>query len=187
MNLLESWKNKKELIRERVGLSAYETWFSSLQIKEKEGGGLVIEAPDEFFKNWIVEHYLTIIKDCLSVSSDSNVSIEVAVNSSLPLSSIEPKKEVFQDTNRNKESINLNPRFSFNNFVIGPSNRFAYAACLAVAESPAKAYNPLFIYGQVGLGKTHLMQAITHTIKTTYSNVNSCHPPSFNLPIPTEI
>jgi chromosomal replication initiator protein len=173
MNLLNHWERAQGDIRSKIGVTSYDTWFSSLNIKEKDPSTLLIETPDEFYKNWIVEHYLPVIQEQINTATSQNIAIEFSVNT-LP-----PGKEIFSSRTSEiehhiKKDIireNLNPRFSFDNFVIGPSNRFACAACLAVAESPAKAYNPLFIYGQVGLGKTHLMQAIAQQIRTHHPDL----------------
>ncbi|MCB9747095.1 MAG: chromosomal replication initiator protein DnaA [Candidatus Omnitrophica bacterium] len=164
--LLEIWQKAQEPIREQIGTTSYETWFSAIQIKEKDHQTILIETPDAFFKNWIVDHYEEKLKDILNSFSTTSINIEFSVNSTIFSSSPQQMPNLFEESK--KETIqtpsNLNTRFTFENFVIGPSNRFACAAGLAVAESPARAYNPLFIYGQVGLGKTHLIQAITHKI-----------------------
>lgn len=174
MSLLNVWEQAQPPIKEKVGSATYETWFSSLQIKEENGETLIIETPDEFFKNWIIDHYLNIIEENIrEVSSPKTVHIKFAVNERLleeeTRARLSQFEKEFEDIRDIKKAVsNLNPRFSFENFVVGPSNRFAAAASLAVAESPGKAYNPLFIYGPVGLGKTHLMQAIAQKIKTLH-------------------
>lgn len=171
MSLSSIWEQAKNEIKEKVGLTSYEAWISALQIKEKSPDALVIEAPDQFFKTWIVDHYDQCIKDTMCSIASRNIEIEYAVNSQSNHLSVK-SDNVVPDTKRMEEPLkpNLNNRFTFDNFVIGPSNRFACAASLAVAESPAKAYNPLFIYGHVGLGKTHLIQAITHKIRELHPN-----------------
>jgi len=172
MNLLDVWHQAQNSIKEEVGPAAYETWFSTLTIKEKCADTLLIETPDDFFKNWMVDHYATLIEDKLSLSGPVRVEFAVYERAAVPSSTPTPAPP--SDRNRHPE-LNINPRFSFNNFIVGPSNRFAYAACMAVAESPAKAYNPLFIYGQVGLGKTHLLQAITQQIKQQHPSSKCCY------------
>jgi len=167
MSLLSIWKSAQVPIREKIGTASYETWFSSLNILEKPPDILVIETPDDFFKSWIVEHYSVIIQEALRGISAKPMQIEFAVNPQLFKKSAPSRlsdfEEAFKETGT--KPVGLNPRLTFDNFVVGSSNRFAHAASLAVAESPAKAYNPLFIYGGVGLGKTHLMQAITHKMR----------------------
>lgn len=176
MSLLNLWEKAQGALKEKVGATSYETWFSSLQVKEKDSNTLVIETPDNFFKNWIIEHYQKTIDDTFQEMAATTPIIEFEVNNQLiKASSSTPDRlpqfeKEFSDVDPNLS--HLNPRFTFDNFVIGPSNRFAYAASLAVAESPAKAYNPLFIYGPVGLGKTHLMQAITHQIRIHHPGAN---------------
>ena len=185
MSVLNIWEKAQGSIKETIGESSYETWFSQLRASEKDPATILIETPDEFFRNWIVEHYLKTIEEKLATASDQSVVVEFSINTA-PV----PQKEIAAirlpkvDGNLNRpnfpmdekrDDININPRFSFDNFVIGPSNRFAYAAAIAVAESPAKAYNPLFIYGQVGLGKTHLMQAITQQIRKTDPALSICY------------
>lgn len=179
MNLLLLWEKIQPQIREQLGATTYDTWFSSIQIQAPNSDNLIINTPDEFFQNWFIEHYLPIIKHHLSSLINHQIHYEVAIN---PLEV--PNKPATQQIIHNENlapkkedqlPIHLNPRFSFDNFVVGPSNRFAYSACMAVAESPAKAYNPLFIYGHVGLGKTHLMQAITHQIQKNSPNSTCCY------------
>jgi len=175
--LQETWVKAQSIIKEKVGPTTYETWFSSLQAKEKVPGILVIETPDEFFKNWIIEHYLPLIEGTIHELSSKNVQISFEVNPAIFKKGTQSRLIEFEKgfEEVDKQRPNVNPRFTFDNFVIGPSNRFANAACLAVAESPAKAYNPLFIYGKVGLGKTHLMQAIANKIQINNPKIKHCY------------
>lgn len=166
MNLNAAWQQAQSSIRQQIGTTSYDTWFSALKILVKEDH-LTIIAPDEFFKNWIMDHYKDLIIQTICRQIGRKISIDYASDNT-PVQNRQQKiefieKEYFQQ--KNPSLSNLNNRFTFDNFVVGPSNRFACAASLAVAESPAKAYNPLFIYGQVGLGKTHLIQSITHKIR----------------------
>ena len=177
MNILTAWKNSQEIIKEKIGEPSYETWFTALHVKEKSENCLLIEVPDDFFKNWIIEKYLNCIHAALKEKMGKDSFIDFSVNDNLVKcgnSTIEtqsqpplPEKNFFKNI--------LNKNFTFENFVIGSSNRFSCAASLAVAESPAKAYNPLLIYGQVGLGKTHLIQSITHKIKEIHPNLKICY------------
>ena len=170
MNLTSIWEKAQDEIKAKVGNTSYETWFSTVQVKEKNSETLVIETPDDFFKNWIVEHYQTFIEDTLTSHADKTLNLEFSVNSNILKKDTQQRLTEFEKGFNQTPShtplspSKLNSRFTFDSFVVGPSNRFAAAAGLAVAESPAKAYNPLFVYGQVGLGKTHLIQAITHKI-----------------------
>lgn len=176
MSLTAVWQSAQPLIKESLGETTYETWFSSLKVTEKNPETLLIETPDEFFKNWVMEHYRQTIEETLKKISPASIAFEFAINPQAlkdgPRPNINEFENVFHPAH--KDTISLNPRFSFNNFVVGSSNRFAHAACMAVAESPAKAYNPLFIYGPVGLGKTHLMQSVAQQIKMLHPQ-SSCH------------
>lgn len=167
MTVIDIWEKAQQEIKEKVGATSYETWFSTIHVREKDAGTLILEAPDNFFKNWIVDHYKDFIEGILKKISPQHHTIEFTVNAQIldqqAPARPAPLENRFPDAERNYHKLNSN--FIFDNFVIGPSNRFACAASLAVAESPAKAYNPLLIYGGVGLGKTHLLQAITHKIK----------------------
>lgn len=174
MNLIDVWQRAQEPIKSAIGETSYHTWFSNLNAVEREGG-ITLQAPDEFFKNWIVEHYGAIIENCLRANG-GNLHIAFEVNTAL-ITKPAPEKNVHSDDPAGVDikSPHLNPRFMFEHFVVGPSNRFAFAAAQAVAESPAKAYNPLFIYGPVGLGKTHLMQAITQEVARKHPTLKCCY------------
>lgn len=178
MNLTALWQKAQGNIREKVGTTSYETWFSNIQIKEKDSNTLIIETPDDFFKSWIIDHYQVLIKDILDNVTNKNIQIEFTVNSHILKEATQAKLTQFGENFRQAPAANrvsLDSRFTFENFVIGPSNHFACAACLAVAESPAKAYNPLLIYGPVGLGKTHLIQAIAHKIRKKDPHLKICY------------
>lgn len=180
MQLLEIWEKSQKTIRDQIGNTSYETWFSSILAKEKDPETLIIETPDEFFKNWIVEHYLETIEGALNALTASNINIEFEVNVHMlsgkaKKHAAETKDQVSAIQVPQEESSAIAPRFTFENFVVGSSNRFAHAASLAVADAPAKTYNPLFIYGGVGLGKTHLMQSIANRIKARHPETKFCY------------
>ncbi|TAN62310.1 chromosomal replication initiator protein DnaA [bacterium] len=178
MNLLESWTQAKGLLLENIGKPSYEAWINRLSAHENSPGVLCLSAPDEFSKEWVRAHYSGTIESILKDVTRRPVRIEFSIQeeappntAALPAAGSHPEKTA--------ASPGLNPRYTFNNFVVGPSNRFSHAAAMAVSESPAKVYNPLFIYGGVGLGKTHLMQAICHAIlERGGRGVKICYIPS---------
>src|SRR3989338_137986 len=178
MSLLDSWIETKKAILENIGSAAYEAWISRLQAKESSAPGvLVLNAPDEFSRDWVSRHYLKFIEDNLKKQTKELTKVELLVQ---PVSAnIPPKKEPPHTADKPLSPLSLNPRYTFDNFVVGASNRFAHAASTAVSESPAKVYNPLFIYGGGGLGENHLMQAICHAVlKREADNLKICYLPS---------
>ncbi len=160
-----TWEQVCHTIKQRVGETAFEAWIKPVKARvDDKTRSLILETPNEFFKDWVLQHYDLIIRDALKHAKEE-FSVEYTINPSLFLAEKQPARERQPERAKVKEEFFLNPKYTFDNFVVGPSNRFTNAACLSIAESPAKAYNPLFIYGKVGLGKTHLMQAICHGIR----------------------
>ncbi|MCM8831496.1 MAG: chromosomal replication initiator protein DnaA [Candidatus Omnitrophica bacterium] len=160
------WQECKEKLKNLIGETSFDTWIAPLQFKKIEENSIFLEVPDEFFKNWVENNYLTKIKSVLAEISKNELNIQFIIN---PTLFKRPANKIFKTIQKNfqnepLDSLKLNPRFTFQNFIVGASNRLAHAASLAVAGAPGKTYNPLFIYGGVGLGKTHLMQAIAHYI-----------------------
>jgi len=160
------WQTCKEKLKSTLGETSFDTWIAPLHLKKISHSSLLLEAPDSFFKNWVETNYLGQIKQTLQEVSQKDLEILFEVNPTLLKRKTNKMFRTIQKSFREEpqDSLRLNPRFSFDNFIIGASNRMAHAASLAVASAPGKAYNPLFIYGGVGLGKTHLMQAIAHHI-----------------------
>lgn len=176
-SLLDAWEEVKEAIKRKIGEPLFKIWFSSLILKEKEGSHLILQLPNKFFCNWIKENYLPLIREQFKEILNKEIEIDLQVNPIYEESFKETESQITKEITT--PSLNLNPRFTFENFVVGDCNRFSHAASLAVAESPAKAYNPLFIYGGVGLGKTHLIQAICHYILQRYPHKYTiCYVPS---------
>jgi len=163
----ELWGKILEIIKEELSPQAYNSWFSQTKVVKFGESELIISAPSVFCKDWLEKHYTGFIKDVLkrTLGSDDNLKIEFRTAEqklSVPAhSASQPKKNIKKSEPFLKENkLVLTPKYTFDSFVVGNGNRFAHAACLAVAQSPSKSYNPLFVYGGVGLGKTHLMQAI---------------------------
>jgi chromosomal replication initiator protein len=174
------WNLAIEKIKKTIGANAFDTWFAPIQAKHTQNK-FILEVPDAFFKDWVIQHYLNLIKNSLQEADPNFASeIEVCVNPVIYKTMEKSRLADFSQRIKDKPttSLNLNSRFTFDHFVVGPSNRFAHAASLAVAESPAKAYNPLFIYGGVGLGKTHLMQAIANSIFKKNAQIKIVYLPS---------
>ena len=176
----ELWSKILEIIKGELGPQSYNSWFINTKIVKFKDQELTISVPSDFCKDWLEKHYIEFIKDILkrTINVDDNLKIEFKIDHqnifpstpSTPSIPSTPKKETkkVEAPLKNNEII-LKSKYTFDNFVVGNSNRFAHAACLAVAQSPAKSYNPLFVYGGVGLGKTHLMRAIGNYI-TQYNN-----------------
>ena len=165
----ELWNKILETIKEELSPQAYNSWFSQTKVVKFGENELIISAPGEFCKDWLEKHYTGFIKDIFkrTLNSDDNLKIGFRIAEQkfpAPSRSAPKKKTKKEDIFFKNTSLLLNPKYTFGDFVVGNSNRFAHAACLAVAQSPAKAYNPLFVYGGVGLGKTHLIQAIGNYI-----------------------
>lgn len=169
------WEGCKVELKKLLGEISYNTWISPLQCKKIEELSIILEAPDSFFKNWIEANYTPHIKEALKGLTQKDLEIILEVNPALLKSGANKILKTIQKSFQEEplDSLRLNPRFTFDNFIIGASNRMAHAASLAVANAPGKSYNPLFIYGGVGLGKTHLMQAIANQIlaRTNYARV----------------
>lgn len=150
-----------EAVQKKLHPRSYETWFSILKPLGMDDDTLLIETPDQFFSEWLKERYGKMLKEALQEIGLGQIKIDFT---SMVNSGSKTTNSSLTQNKKEEPRLRLNPLYTFDNFVVGPSNRFAHAASLAVAESPARAYNPLFIYGGVGLGKTHLLQAITHYI-----------------------
>lgn len=160
MDIVSLWDKTLQLIKGDLTSVSFNTFFKNIVPLKIHLNDLILLAPSDFNKDILENRYLHLIEDAISQLSLKKYNIKFVLS----------EKEV-ADLNSDSTDLNyrvlypnLNPKYTFDTFVIGNSNRFAHAACVAVAESPVKAYNPLFLYGGVGLGKTHLMHAIGHHI-----------------------
>ncbi|MDD5465605.1 MAG: chromosomal replication initiator protein DnaA [Candidatus Omnitrophica bacterium] len=166
--LTKNWEETQRDLKASLGETIYATWIAPLRLSIQDNQSINLEAPDQFFKDWVEKHYLNLILETLKHKGLDNLLVRLVVSSvQEDLSAVHSYPEANIKTAPAAGFINLNSRYTFENFVVGPSNRHAHAYSLAVANSPAKTYNPLFIYGGVGLGKTHLIQAICHQIKNS--------------------
>jgi chromosomal replication initiator protein len=159
----ELWEGALKRLRETLGKQNFETWIKPIRVRESDDGEIVLEVPNKFFRDWLVEHFHAAIQETLAELSHRSVRLSVAVNNQLQARG-RTEKSVERERPKASRVNNLIPRYNFENFVVGASNQFAHAASLAVANQPGEHYNPLFIYGGVGLGKTHLINAIGHRI-----------------------
>ncbi|MDP3703974.1 MAG: chromosomal replication initiator protein DnaA [Candidatus Omnitrophota bacterium] len=162
------WQQALEALKSRLGTEVVSRWLDPLHVSSVTEQTIVLEAPNQFFRDWVASHYLETLKTHAGGRDLQLVSAASSGGGGSPTANASWAETVTATVARQLPSpvaTALNPKFTFERFVVGPSNRFAHAASLAVAESPARAYNPLFIYGGVGLGKTHLMHAIGHTIQ----------------------
>lgn len=146
------WQAALDLMQTHLGKHQFDTWLLPCRAVSLQGQTMYVLAGTDFNRNWLESNYKGIVEKALSTAAGRELNIKFILN----------KDEVPVVSSPEDASLGLNPRYVFDSFVIGESNRFAHAAALAVAEAPGKAYNPLFIYGGVGLGKTHLMHAIGH-------------------------
>jgi len=182
---LNLWQQALAHIQRELPSQAYETWFEPTRAVASTAHSIVVEVPNPFFRDWLASHYTELIDQTLERLAQSKVHVEYTVSAqrqespSAPASA-EPRNNGGAQTTppwpassaNTASEMRLNARYIFDEFVVGPSNRFAHAAALAITESPARVYNPFFIYGGVGLGKTHLMQAIGHRLRERFPSAS---------------
>ncbi len=170
--LKDLWDKTLNILKGEITEVSYNTWFKSCKPLSISGDTLRIGVPNDFTKDILEKRYNDLITNAIAQIASRRYNL---IFSTFSEESLEEKIKAEEQKEKTKNSIvvndemsaTLNPKYTFDSFVIGNSNRFAHAASLAVAESPARAYNPLFIYGGVGLGKTHLMHAIGHYVLQT--------------------
>lgn len=155
------WKLILKALEARVDPTSFETWFQPTVYIGQEEDCLYIKVPNAYFRDWLSFHFSGIINDCSREILGKPIDIKYIVDDT-PVSFMRRSPQD-RKSERNEPIVsNLNPNYTFENFVVGSCNQFAHAAAKAVAKNPAKTYNPLYIYGGAGLGKTHLMNAIGH-------------------------
>jgi chromosomal replication initiator protein len=156
------WGEVSSRLRGALNDTTYRTWFADVEGDELTDEAFVLAVPNDFAREWIEGHFLGLIKAAVkdATGQERRVHLRVLERRGLP----DPLPATVERPPRGRTETGMNPKYVFDLFVIGSSNRFAHAAALAVAEAPAQAYNPLFIYGGTGLGKTHLMQAIAQYV-----------------------
>jgi chromosomal replication initiator protein len=157
------WEEALGQLRERLGKQNFDTWIKPIRIEKGSGGEVRLSVPNKFFRDWLTEHFLAVIEETLTSLWGYTAKVSLVVNQEL-----QPSRRIEKRENKERHQLqrvtNLVSKYTFDTFVVGASNQFAHAASMAVANQPGEHYNPLFIYGGVGLGKTHLINAIGHKI-----------------------
>lgn len=168
------WRESCDHLRKLLHPDVFSRWIAVIEPGTLEGDTLSLNVGNNFYQTWLEENYLALIQSAVTSVTGTQYRITFRIGRRQTPDESSPEQENHDEikpqparrssSSRNASNPVFNPRFTFDDFVVGPSNNFGHAAALAVAQSPARAYNPLFIYGGSGLGKTHLMQAIGHHV-----------------------
>lgn len=177
------WNQTATNLEKVISPQNYANWIQPIQFSHADAQSIYLLVPNLFFKEWLEDNYVDLINSALSVTADKNMLVSFIIQEKEPeqlpeevLETPQPKQaDIPKDQYQIKESPALNPRYTFDQFVSGAGNQFAHAASMAVANNPATTYNPLFIYGGVGLGKSHLLNAVGHKIIADNSNTRVCY------------
>jgi len=162
--MAELWQKVLAHLKDQLGKQNFETWIQPITFVSRDKTRLYLNVPNKFFRDWLTEHYLARIEEALSEAAQQKMAVSLDIKPE-PQAKFVADKSVRKDgreRDRVHRNNNLIAKYTFENFVIGASNQFAHAASMAVANQPGDHYNPLFIYGGVGLGKTHLINGIGH-------------------------
>ena len=164
------WDQVLARIETKINRHSFYTWFKPTSYAGEDGQGIRVRVPNSLFRDWLTKHYAAVLDEALAeidrrgtsvlFLTDDGIAAMAAPAELVDTALLEAEPESIEE----EREGGLAPRYSFDTFVVGGSNQFAHAACRAVAEAPSRSYNPLFIYGGVGLGKTHLMHAIGHYV-----------------------
>jgi chromosomal replication initiator protein len=172
------WDDVSARLRGALNETTFGTWFGGVDGAELDDDSFVLSIPNDFTREWIEGHFLDLIRAAVkdALGSERTVRLRVDLVEPLPQAAVAAPVDVRSPVLApppipRPDAAGINPKYTFDSFVIGSSNRFAHAAALAVAEAPAQAYNPLFIYGHTGLGKTHLLHAVANYVGEHSSNM----------------
>ncbi len=163
------WNSAQTVLREMLNKDIYSLWFANIRAKGLVGDEIILEVPNDFCEVWLKDNYLSLLRDAISHCANRSVRVKFAVPAApLPQETTPPPAPPESPATMMQApapggapaDVGFNPKNTFDTFVVGNNNNFAHAAALAVAQAPGKSYNPLFVYGGVGLGKTHLLHAI---------------------------
>ena len=176
----EIWGKSLGIIQERLSQQAFNTWFKPIKHATASGDNFAINVPNKFFENWIRDNYMELIQSALREVSDQEFEIsfhmlEEKEEGGASVAVAEEQVAAQPQPRSQKNLLGLNPRYTFDTFVVGDSNQFSHAASLAVAEHPGATYNPLFLYADAGLGKTHLLSAIGHYYGNKNHDAKICY------------
>ena len=179
MNTTQLWKNCLIEIEAGMSRANFSTWFKNTSIIKEDTGIVYIGVPNEFVRDWLINKYHKLITKTIADAYENMRAVEYSIYK------IENKKQEILTINNSESYVNkelplrdlyinpednLNPRYHFNSFIVGSFNELAYAAAVAIIDNPGTKYNPFFVYGGTGLGKTHLIQAMGNSIKEKYQN-----------------
>ena len=180
--MLEAWQQATENLEKVLSEGDFGTWIKPVLYSHHDNSSVYLSVPNSFIKEWLEDHYLKVLTGALSVTSGHSVNLNFVIRDNDEPQHILPEELVVKGhqeavTQKNLEAVftPLNPKYTFDLFVSGTGNQFAHAAAMAVANNPADTYNPLFIYGGVGLGKSHLLNSIGHTIRANSPDTNVCY------------
>jgi chromosomal replication initiator protein len=177
------WEKTLDKLEKVLNPQHFTTWIKPIVCDCVEKEYINLQVPNKFFLDWIKENYYSTITEVISDVCGDEIKVNFKIsnltteqqNNNVEEKKIEIKESIFPKTSGRSQTININNKYSFDEFVTGSSNQFAYAAAMAVANNPATTYNPLFIYGGVGLGKTHLVNAIGNEILKKDQNASICY------------
>jgi chromosomal replication initiator protein len=182
------WTAAQEHLRSMLNPDTYNLWFAPLRPCALDGSSIMLEVANDFCEVWLKDNYLGLLQDVIALASGHQLQVRFKVGgfgnsaaaAAAPAAVQEALKvpELPAERAANNHDLNFNPKNTFETFVVGNNNNFAYAAALAVAQSPGKSYNPLFLYGGVGLGKTHLLHAIGQHVGGQKKGARVFHPRS---------
>jgi len=175
-NLNDILNEAKNLLKSEISELSFKTWLLPLEISNIENNNVILVSDDSFKKESVEARFKDLLENAFSIILQKKCTISIVLKNE---TDTQDKTSNFSNVNYSKTY--LNPNYSFDTFVVGDNNRFAHAAALAVAESPATAYNPLYIYGGVGLGKTHLMHAIGNEVLKYHKDLKVLYVTSENF------
>ncbi len=170
---MNAWQEVLNYLKPKVNPQSFQTWLRPTRFAQADLDTLLVAVPNREFQDWLQEHYASLVAEALAQLRLGFQRVRFVLLPQPAAPSAPDSLPAPSQAQLDFEAVDhqLNPRYTFASFVVGSCNQFAHAAAQAVAEAPAKAYNPLFLYGGVGLGKTHLMQAVGHLLKATWKHL----------------